>query len=1071
MDNPWANAWATSDNTSDGPGWEQSTATGKPWTQPSSNTEPAWNPPSPKWTADEPVWRPPTPQWSKSELETEAEPEKEQKHEEEQEPEWSDPPPASAADEEDLQDIIVPTTELPLLSPVPAIDTDAFGSFEAAQWGHVHDASPKADEEEPSRPVDEWELARQEKAKQDQYVPPELLSAILAQLELLSNDIFPQNVPNHDTAPTTLARDIIEAVEGLEAVASQLISTSISLEPIPPFSKSWIHKKTADAVRLSRHSNAARQASPLARYLESKGSTAWEAAVKSRPEPIHDDSDVLPAGWKVLDSQNEKGTLAAPEMKRKSTGILSSFFGRNNKTASPASSTPTSARTSPVPSPRPSIDSGKGPASVPSAATTSTVKHILPSVKPVAPPAVPTPSTSSITSAVISTAEPHTSPDIFPPEAPPPSAVSRFLGRFSRTKSTNANEPSMVLSSDDLDFLTEQDAFKVVPSALDDDDDDPLGFGSLQSDSRKQKPPSHAPLVIPPPLIPSPNAQNGSRKTSLTVPPVLPLGLPTPTASLFDLVTSEDARTPTSSNFNNGQSNATSKLSNGGKGFGWVPPKGSSSSGSPLSGPSSLCSPTVNATTGITSTARHAPSLPPQSKAGKRPTPIAVMSASASSRPTPSPKLPPPPGVGTLPPPSGHIPLLVAPGSSTQVNSPSSLLDLNFDDGSTPLEPGYKAPGKTRGPEKDTLPPLPTESYAGPSLSVDDDDDFADFQDSSFTSFKSVAKSNRGFSPAHSHSVNQSISSTSSASETSFFGGLGDSSMDSSLSMSGSSLSGDGDGDMFSDFDDFVSGLTVPPTSGKSQPMSHSVSDATGSKPALPFTSGAPLSPPSIGRPAVQQSAPQPKSYHQRTQSLVDSAQEMTTWPSSSSIASSPLPTLSRQNTGTPNTFPTPIMSSGTSPALSRQNTGNGPRQPSFPPVIMSTSRQNTTGAFPTVIMSSAHSRQKTGARTSSGVPPILPGPPGFGSLTTASSPPTVMDIFGSKEGDGLTLSLSPGLSSSPITSKSTPVENEDPLDLFGASMGAGVRKPVSTPALVPPSTNTGQGGLSAQDLSFFEEL
>ncbi|KAG7093748.1 hypothetical protein E1B28_007399 [Marasmius oreades] len=1029
MDNPWANAWATSETTttSDEPGWEQSKTVNKPWIQPSDTTEPTWNPPSPQWTVNEPTWRPPTPQWSKPESETEFESEKEGE-------EWPKLSP-SVADEEDVQDLVVAASEI---SPQSPSAVDAFGSFEAAQW-HDNDIPQREDEDKDFRPIDEWELAKQEKAKQDQYVPPELLSTILTQLEILSKDIFLQKVPNHGMAPTTLARDIVEAVEGLEAVANQLIPTSISLEPIPPFPKSWIHKKTADAVRLSRHTNVSRQASPLAKYLESKGSTAWEAAIKSRPEPIHDDSDVLPVGWKVLDTQKGRGTVAIPEMKRKSTGLLSSFFGRN-KSASPAPST----STSPTPSPRHSIDLGEDPTSPTFAATTSTAKHILPSMTKPTPVPVPTPSTFPTTSAAISTAECNPSPDIFLPDSPPPSAVSRFLGRFSRTKPSNANATSMALSSDDLDFLTEHDTSKAVPSALD-DDDDPLGFGSLQSNPVKKISLLASPVMAPPPT------SSTSTKTTLPTPPVLPLGLPTPTTSSFAPEILDDARTPTTLKFNSAYPGTTSKQINGGKGFGWVPPTGSCIGEPTPTTPNSSSLPTLNASTGSTSAVRHSPFLPPPTKVGKRPTLVAIMSSSPSDRPAPSPKLPPPPGVGIHPAP----PLLAAPGSGSQVNSPSRI-----SNGSFPSEAQFKAPGGS--PEKDTLPPLPNESYAGPSSSVHNDDDFADFQDSSFASFR-IAPSSLGFSPAHSHRFNQSISSTSSASETSFFGGLGDSSMDSNMSMSGSSVSGEDRDSMFSNFDEFVSGLTVPPsTNAKSQPASHSLSNALVSQPAQ-------SSPPLIV-PSSQQLARQSKLLHQRTQSPLDSVKGKPR-PSTSSGASSPLPTLSRQNTGN-TSFPAPVLSSGSSLTLSRQNTGNGNGNGhrSFTPVITSTSRQNT-GTFPSVIMSTAHSGRRTEAEGLSGIPPVLPAPPGSGSSLAAAKPSGSVadsDIFGNYEGNAST--LPPVLLPPSTANKGMSSENDDPLDLFGGSMGTGRSQSLSVPPL-GASTGKSSGGLSAQDLSFFEGL
>ncbi|KAL0064414.1 hypothetical protein AAF712_008714 [Marasmius tenuissimus] len=1048
MDNPWANAWATSDSTTtkDEPSWEQSTADKQSWTRPAESVEPAWSPPSPTWTADEPTWKPPTPQWSKSDSELPPVPDPETVGESEADDE-NITLPATKLDDEEREVITVgePVLEAPPpQSPLPALDSDAFGTFEAAQWGDDLADTEGEDEVGESGPVDEWELARQEKAKQDQYVPPEVLSAILAELESLSTDFFPEHSPNHDTAPKSVARDILEAVDGLEAVSHKILPTLISLEPIPPLSKSWIYKKTADAVRLTRHTDVARHSSPLAKYLESKGSTAWEASIKSRPELIHDDSDVLPAGWKVVEAKQE--TVTPPEMKRKSTSILSTFFGRGK-----ASSPVTSARSSPVPSPRPSIDLGKSNSPVTSRMSATTKSPISPthiSTPPISPLAVST-FAESAPSAVAT----GPSPDVFPPEPPPPSAVSRFLGRFSRTKSNNGNPASMALSSDDLDFLSETDSSKVVPSAL--DDEDPLESELFQSRPVKQKlppplAPPPAPVAIPPPPSRSSQLQNGAGKTMLSPPPVLPLGLPTPTITSFSGEgTSDGSRTPTVSTFSSGYSVATSKQANGGKGFGWVPPTSSSALGGVFEIPGTSASSKPDASPLTTPATRLPPPLPPPSNGGRRPTPVAVMSSSSANRPAVSPVLAPPPGSGMLPPPPSSF--ASSSSGSKGTRSPTTLLDL----------------GKSS--EKDTLPPLPTESYSASSSIVDDDDDFADFQDSSFSSFRSGGGSNVNFSPAHGH--NYSISSMSSASETSFFGGLGDSSMDSNMSasVSGSSVSGDGDSGL-SDFDDFVSGLTAPPKRSTANVPRLAQMPASTSRAALSSPLRSPLVPSRGSSPAQKHPIPTSESYHSRTQSLVDSAKEMKSWPSSSSMASPPSPpSISRQNTGNVSLVSSPIsrQNTGNSHPISRQNTGTTSIKPSFPPVVMTATRQNT-GTFPVAKMNSNSSRQNI---TSSNPPPMLPAPPGFGpppGPPKSPSPPVTLDIFGGDDG-GFTAKAPNTLSPPPMMKHTMLVGNDDPLDLFGGNIGTstGSVKPTSPPS----GPATGRGGLSAQDLSFFEGL
>ena len=174
MDNPWANAWATPDGTTtkDEPSWEQPPKDEQSWVEPVEAVEPVWHPPSPVWTADEPTWRPSTPQWSKSDPESLPVPDTEKSEESEVD---EDDTTLSTTKLDDGERMVItvsePSLEPPIpQSPLPALDSDAFGTFEAAQWGDDLPDAAEENEDEELGPVDEWELARQEKAKQDKYV-------------------------------------------------------------------------------------------------------------------------------------------------------------------------------------------------------------------------------------------------------------------------------------------------------------------------------------------------------------------------------------------------------------------------------------------------------------------------------------------------------------------------------------------------------------------------------------------------------------------------------------------------------------------------------------------------------------------------------------------------------------------------------------------------------------------------------------------------------------------------------------------------------------------------------------
>jgi hypothetical protein len=84
----------------------------------------------------------------------------------------------------------------------------------------------------------------------------------------------------------------------------------------------------SDALRLTRHVPLTR-VSPMAQYVASKGSTAWETSVKSRPEVIQD--DFSPPGWRVVEKDKNEQSSENDSKKMPSGGLLS-FFGRRATT-------------------------------------------------------------------------------------------------------------------------------------------------------------------------------------------------------------------------------------------------------------------------------------------------------------------------------------------------------------------------------------------------------------------------------------------------------------------------------------------------------------------------------------------------------------------------------------------------------------------------------------------------------------------------------------------------------------------------------------------------------------------
>ncbi|KAF5362422.1 hypothetical protein D9756_002433 [Leucocoprinus leucothites] len=397
-----------------------------------------------------------------------------------------------------------------------SLDADGFGTFEdaveshsqsgswvphqtlseiegAGDWGETWKYPEAAVDDSDTEPLDEWELAKRQKEMQDRYVPPELLSSILSRFDEFASDYWPEE-PSGDTAYQH-SRDDLADMLGISSIVDRFIPSDLSLPLSTPVMKTFISKEMIEAVKLTRHHIVTRN-SPLSVYMNTKGSLSWEASVKSKPDAA--EADVVPSGWRIVPKENSEQHQSANDAKKKASGGLLSFFGRKSNPSAPPSgstspiraSTPvgTSPRAS-ITSSRPSVDVNADPSAV---------------AKPVASTSGKADTVSSATMAALaevsSTGKADTSSPVPQTEEPvqAPSAVSRFLGRFSRSNkpSTANSRNSIALSTDDLEFLSD-----IVPSAHDELDD----INQLNALSTTIRAPP-VPTKLPPPLAPPPRA-------------------------------------------------------------------------------------------------------------------------------------------------------------------------------------------------------------------------------------------------------------------------------------------------------------------------------------------------------------------------------------------------------------------------------------------------------------------------------------------------------------------------------------------------------------------------------------
>ncbi len=271
-----------------------------------------------------------------------------------------------------------------------------------------------------------------------------------------------------------------------------------------PLGKSFTARAMADAVKLSRNTALART-SPMSTLLAAKGSTAWETSVKSRTEtPV----DEVPLGWRILEKDLKKDEKAGDKVK-KSTGLLASFWSR--RTTSSPSYPPSQEQNSLSPdttapeSPHPvsALDQRSSMESVKVSPITVTRPQT---------PAQPSPAPSSSQaravslSSSLSLAFPPADPVAQDEDAnvqPPGSAVSRFLKRFSRPRvSSSSPHNSLTLSGDDLEYLSD---VRFNSTDLVDTGDGLTGLGGaaegIASGFLRGKLP---PPLPPPPKLPAP---------------------------------------------------------------------------------------------------------------------------------------------------------------------------------------------------------------------------------------------------------------------------------------------------------------------------------------------------------------------------------------------------------------------------------------------------------------------------------------------------------------------------------------------------------------------------------------
>ncbi|KAG1719697.1 hypothetical protein EDB19DRAFT_631663 [Suillus lakei] len=432
-------------------------------------------------------------------------------------------PAAAIASEEDsvvahvLPGSVEPHLALPTVNPIPPItqNPDVIGGFEAGasveedeeteddgeawadpinlsaddgdEWGTAwaETSSPEVSVSA-EEPPDEWEAARQEQEKLNRAVPPEIMTALVQKCQEVSGELWPEIESDSDAIQSNW-RTGLDGLENITVLLNDLIPEDMALPPLIQFSQTATAKAVNNGLKLTRHMPLTRK-SPMALLLSSKGSTDWEKSIKARKDIPVDDA---PVGWRILEKDERAAITDATHSKKPGAGLLS-FWNRKASSSIPSTDTK-------VENARPPPTPGRS-----SAESTKPQAPERRDISPARTPAVFMPSSPVASSS--------TAPDIVIPEVTPaPSAVSRFLNRFSRAKGTGSERKSLALSTDDIDFLSD-----IVPSAHDPDNDtDDAQLKALSNLINSN--PTPLPTKLPPPLAPPPKplSVNTSRPPSV----------------------------------------------------------------------------------------------------------------------------------------------------------------------------------------------------------------------------------------------------------------------------------------------------------------------------------------------------------------------------------------------------------------------------------------------------------------------------------------------------------------------------------------------------------------------------
>ncbi|KAA1468812.1 hypothetical protein DENSPDRAFT_543165 [Dentipellis sp. KUC8613] len=923
-------------------------------------------------------------------------------------------------------------------SPDPSLTSspDAFGTFEiganaddidpwpasaagfgqqpsdqtwGAAWADTTEETPTREDRQQS--VDEWEEARRRKEELDRKVPPELLATIFAQVEELSKDAWPEpENPEVEADWQKTWRRGLDGVEGLDSLRARYVPDMI-LPPLKTFNTTFTSKAMAESIKLSRNTMLARN-SPMAHFLKARGSTAWENHVKSRVEVIHDE---VPAGWRIVPKENQEKT---EEKTKKPGGLLASLWHRR------ASSVPreTAKVTSPVqvdaPKPEPPAPVVRTSSESARSATSSASKTTTPLSAPAMSPALTATSTQTTPTTSYSEAGlPSFDSPASVAETPSPpqssTAVSRFFGRFSRSRvpSTSSPRNSIALSTSDVEFLSD-----LVPSALDADEDetkDPQlrGLESLiASKPIGGKLPAPLPPPPPPPQLASaPSVFNGAHAK---------------TAS-SDILASFDVLTPEPASRNQSPAPSAGLSSSS------LPPPNMS----PFTLSSQPTSPAqysarsglgVDALEQAASRATDISLTAFQFDAPKKAT-TAAMTPSSSAAAL---NLSPPPK------PVGHS--LQSRSESPALSLPPPPPPATRSQSSSPFVTSPSSPAKT----KDVLPVAKPPSI--PLKSFDADDDFSDFSD--FHSSTQVP-----LTPAFDASFASSASEHFLLPSTSSRQPL-------TLDTPARPSHPIGKVSLFDDFSDFVSSPLRSPSPPKlpSKPtlVPLRAPDDSDSR------SSSPLRPSPISSLAHRRQGSRALE-HQHTLNLVESAAKLRgkRWPAPPSPLPDALPP------------PPPPASASTGQLLGEDLLGGGAnddhshfslQQSSSSPALLTLLDPLPP---PTTLLPPPQ------ARPTASLPPLLPppqdkrvaSPPALLPPPPRSKPATPSPAPLLPPPPSRTTSMTP-----PISAKYSPESTPLALLVGGSSPPPVAYQPPIPP---PPSKPSGAGGLSAQDLSFFEGL